>query len=318
MLDVRVRRRADVASDHHLLVDKCCLKFKSYNTGMQKISHKYSTRMLKDDEFNNRFHLTISNKYQVLAHLQKNEEHLEERENQSTVNEMWQGTKNSWKETCEETLGRESKQHLTFFNLDILKMIEARKKVKEMLNHSRTRAKKEEARIRYSEVNREVKRSIRNDQRNFVENLVQQAEEASGRGDVKELCSITRKLTGDRKIPDRSVRDKSRELLTDQEEQRKTWADHFKELLNRPLPSEMHDIQWTLTTRLEDLDFVDDIALLSQNHRRLQSKLTRLEKISMQTGLRIGKSKTKVMRVNTKNADRTELDGDEIEEIPWK
>lgn len=210
---------------------------------MQKISHKYNIRMLKDDEIKNRFQLTISNKYQVLASLQENEEHREERENQSTVNEMWQGMKNAWKETCEETLGRERKQHKTFLSLDTLKKIEARKKVKEMLNHSRTRAKKAEARIRYSEVNKEIKRSIRNDRRNFVEDLARQAEEASGRGDAKKLYSITRKLAGDRKIPDRPVRDKSGELLTDQEEQRKRWAHHFKELLNRPPPSEMPDIQ---------------------------------------------------------------------------
>ena len=561
LLDVRAKREADVASDHHLLVGKCRLKLKRYNTGMQKISHKYNIRMLKDDGIKNRFQLTISNKYQVLASLQENEEHREERDNQRTVNEMWQGMKNAWKETCEETLGRERKQHKTFLSLDTLKKIEARKKAKETLNHSRTRAKTTEARIRYSEVNKEVKRSIRNDRRNFVEDLARQAEEASGRGDAKELYSITKKLAGDRKIPDRPVKDKSGELLTDQEEQRKRWAEHFKELLNRPPPSEMphmqpadtplqvsenkpneaeikrairqlkngkaagpdgipseaikadintstkmlyelfgkiwetneipddwkegcliklpkkgdlkecknwrgimllstagkvlnrvilerlkeevdkrlreeqagfrkdrsctdqiatlriileqslewnspvyttfvdyekafdsvdrevlwkllrhygipdkyitliqktyekctcrviHNgvlselfemltgvrqgcllspflfllvidwimrgtteqhpdgIQWTLTTRLEDLDFADDIALLSHNHRSMQSKLTRLAKISMQTGLRISKSKTKVMRVNTRNVDRIELAEDEIDEV---
>jgi len=61
--------------------------------------------------------------------------------------------------------------------------------------------------------------------------------------------------------------------------------------------------------------FADNIALLSHNHRRMQSKLTRLAKISMQTGLRISKSKTKVMRVNTRNTDRIELDRDEIDEV---
>ena len=47
----------------------------------------------------------------------------------------------------------------------------------------------------------------------------------------------------------------------------------------------------------------------------MQSKLTRLAKISMQTGVRISKSKTKLMRVNTRNTDRIELDGDEIDEV---
>ena len=68
-------------------------------------------------------------------------------------------------------------------------------------------------------------------------------------------------------------------------------------------------------TWLEDLDFADDIALLSHNYQSMQSKLTRLAKISMQTGLRISKSKTKVMRVNTRNADKIELDGEEIDEV---
>ncbi|KAL9952861.1 hypothetical protein ACROYT_G040182 [Oculina patagonica] len=86
-------------------------------------------------------------------------------------------------------------------------------------------------------------------------------------------------------------------------------------IMRRTTEKHQDGIQWTLTTRLEDLDFADDITLLSHNHRSMQSKLTRLAKISMQTGLRISKSKTKVMRVNTKNADRIELDEDEIDEV---
>jgi len=43
---------------------------KKYNTGPTKTSYKYSIEMPKDDETKNRFQLTISNKYQVLASLQ--------------------------------------------------------------------------------------------------------------------------------------------------------------------------------------------------------------------------------------------------------
>ena len=86
-------------------------------------------------------------------------------------------------------------------------------------------------------------------------------------------------------------------------------------IMRRTTEKHQDGIQWTLTTRLEDLDFADDIALLSHNRRSMQSKLTRLAKISMQTGLRISKSKTKVMRVNTRNVDRIELAEDEIDEV---
>ena len=73
-------------------------------------------------------------------------------------------------------------------------------------------------------------------------------------------------------------------------------------------------IQWTLTSRLDDLDFADGIALLSHSHQGMQSKVTQLAKISAKTDLRFSKSKTKVMRVNTRNADKLELDGEATDE----
>ena len=74
-------------------------------------------------------------------------------------------------------------------------------------------------------------------------------------------------------------------------------------------------IQWTLTTRLEHLDFADDVVLLSHNHQDIQYKLTWLGMISVKAGLRIKKSKTKGMTIKTTNADRLELDGEEIDEV---
>ena len=56
---------------------------------------------------------------------------------------------------------------------------------------------------------------------------------------MKKLYTITRPKAGAKKIPDRPVRAESGELLTDQKEQRKRWANRFRELLNRPLPSEI-------------------------------------------------------------------------------
>ena len=39
-------------------------------------------------------------------------------------------------------------------------------------------------------------------------------------------------------------------------------------------------IQWTLTSHLEDLDFADDLALLSHSHNHMQEKTDRLDKVS--------------------------------------
>ena len=74
-------------------------------------------------------------------------------------------------------------------------------------------------------------------------------------------------------------------------------------------------IQWTLTTQLDDLDFADDLALLSHNHRQMQEKTSRLETTSARTGLRINKKKTEVMRINaTVNAPIT-VNGEPVKEV---
>ena len=74
-------------------------------------------------------------------------------------------------------------------------------------------------------------------------------------------------------------------------------------------------IQWTFTTSLEDLNFADDIAFLSHNHQGMQAKVTRLTKISSKTGLGISKSKTKVIKVKTRNVDNIQLNGDAVDEV---
>ena len=58
-------------------------------------------------------------------------------------------------------------------------------------------------------------------------------------------------------------------------------------------------IQWTLRTQLDDLDFADDLAILSHSHSQLQDKTTLLETISAGTGLKINRKMTELMKMNT-------------------
>ena len=58
-------------------------------------------------------------------------------------------------------------------------------------------------------------------------------------------------------------------------------------------------IQWTLFSHLEDLDFADDLAVLSSNYTHLQEKTERLNQYAKQTGLNINGPKTQVMCINT-------------------
>ena len=60
-------------------------------------------------------------------------------------------------------------------------------------------------------------------------------------------------------------------------------------------------IQWNLLEQLEDLEFADDIALVSSNNQQMQDKTARLTANSIKLGLHPNVSKTKVMKVNCTN-----------------
>ena len=73
-------------------------------------------------------------------------------------------------------------------------------------------------------------------------------------------------------------------------------------------------IQWTPWSQLEDLDFADDLALLSHSHQQMQEKTELLNTVSTQLGLNINRSKTRIMKVNTKNDNPITMNGEPLEE----
>ena len=58
-------------------------------------------------------------------------------------------------------------------------------------------------------------------------------------------------------------------------------------------------IKWLNNTTLEDLDFADDIALLSHSYNDQQITTTSLSEIASQVGLLINSTKTKILETPT-------------------
>ena len=65
-------------------------------------------------------------------------------------------------------------------------------------------------------------------------------------------------------------------------------------LLKQVTRGKRNGIQWTLWNQLNDLDFADDIALLSHNHDQMQNKTKLLRDTSQTIGLRIHPGKSKL------------------------
>ncbi|VDO62015.1 unnamed protein product [Schistosoma curassoni] len=76
-----------------------------------------------------------------------------------------------------------------------------------------------------------------------------------------------------------------------------------------------HGVQWTDHNQLEDLDFADDLALLSHTHEQMQIKIASVAAVSASVGLNIHKGKTKVLKYNTENNNPITLDGETLEDV---
>ncbi|VDO60137.1 unnamed protein product [Schistosoma margrebowiei] len=69
-----------------------------------------------------------------------------------------------------------------------------------------------------------------------------------------------------------------------------------------------HGIQWTAQNQLDDLDFADDLALLSHTHEHMHTKTASVAVVSASVGLSIHNGKTKVLKYNTEKSNPITLE----------
>ena len=74
-------------------------------------------------------------------------------------------------------------------------------------------------------------------------------------------------------------------------------------------------IQWAFMKQLADLDFADDISLLSHKQQDAQEKLRRVTEEAGKTKLQINIGKTEAMRINKKKADPLRLHQENLNEV---
>ncbi|KAK2151468.1 hypothetical protein LSH36_362g02018 [Paralvinella palmiformis] len=90
--DVRVKRGADVASGHHLLVARLKLKLKKNWMRTATNRRKYNVSLLKDPQTRAEYKLNLANKFQVLQKQYEEEE--------PDPNSLWQNIKEILTSNC--------------------------------------------------------------------------------------------------------------------------------------------------------------------------------------------------------------------------
>ena len=229
--DVRARRGADAASDHQLVVAVLQIKLKTYRDGASRPSFKYNVQNLKDKVKMEEFNVELRNKFSALEGLAE-----------ETVEGHWQGVANTWNTTCNNILGKKTKKHKEWMSTETWDLITQRGQLNQDINLTQDQEEKQTLRTRYWEKNRQVRKSARQDKRKFVEDLTEEAETAADKRDMKRLYEITRVLSGKRNRTNCPVKDKNGDIITGEEKERKRWAEHFEEILNRPPPPVPPDI----------------------------------------------------------------------------
>ena len=73
-------------------------------------------------------------------------------------------------------------------------------------------------------------------------------------------------------------------------------------------------LRWKLIIKLEDLDFADDIALLSPTQQMMQRKTCKLQEQAARAELRVSNKKSKVMRINGKSTQPVTVNGQNRDE----
>ena len=123
------------------------------------------------------------------------------------------------------------------------KLVANRREKKEEINNAKTRLQKKNKLKEYNEMDRQVKRSCRNDKRKWLNDLASEAEEAAVKHNTRRMYELTRTISGKRRnLQSKPVKDSSGTLLTKKEDQLKRWREHFRSILNRPAPEEPPDI----------------------------------------------------------------------------
>ena len=74
-------------------------------------------------------------------------------------------------------------------------------------------------------------------------------------------------------------------------------------------------IRWKFNNFLDDLDFVDDLALISSSGRHIQTKVSNLGRYAKMTGLRINTAKTMMMSWNNPGGRQVQVNGEELETV---
>ncbi|XP_071171614.1 craniofacial development protein 2-like [Mytilus edulis] len=186
--DVQVKRGADSATDHPLIVAKVKLKLKKHQN-IESTGKGFHISMLENKTKKSEFQIELKNRFSTFQNAA---------EEIISIEDHWQEIKNAFTTACETSIGLKNRKHQEWITPETLVKVEKKENIKNILNNSKTRSAKQSAPREYTIANKDVRNSARRDKRAFVDKLTTEAEEAARANNIKALYD----KTSNREIPE--------------------------------------------------------------------------------------------------------------------
>ena len=248
--DTRTHRGADVGSDHNLIITKVKLKLSSIGK-KQDGTIRYEESKLRLLEVRQQFQIELRNRFSILQTPDQNDTDTDDHQNSELsdpadrIEQKWQKIKDAYTETAMIVLGHRKKKCQSWIGTESWRKLKERRKLKRKIDDARSVRLKNKARNEYREKDKEIKRSLRKDKRNWINNIAQEAEDAARQGQMKGVYEATRTLCNEGPKKVAMVKGKDGRLLTKEDEVKDRWREHFVEVLNRPVPEVTAEVEVT-------------------------------------------------------------------------
>ncbi|KAH3846544.1 hypothetical protein DPMN_088846 [Dreissena polymorpha] len=98
----------------------------------------------------------------------------------------------TWKDSCQEALGKRANTFKELLSGNTWNLIQNRRDIKQKINNTKNEDEKKVLQEEYTSMNKEIKKSARTDKRVFYDTLATEAEQAAGK---RALCTRSPELS---------------------------------------------------------------------------------------------------------------------------
>lgn len=220
LFDVKNKCRADVGSDHHLVIDLICLIIAPIQHCFWEDKRiKYNIQHLSNPTIAEKFRTSVETK---IANLNVNN---------NNPTQAWNNITDILNKASEEIPGVTKRESKAWLSSDTWQLINERKNVKTKINQCQIDTEVDKLIIKYNKLNKTVKHSARCDNRKRMDELAMNAQVAAELHQSSVLYRLTTCLANKSFTQEKPIKDKYGELITSSAKQLEIWTEHFKSIL---------------------------------------------------------------------------------------